>query len=95
MDGLFCSNDQMGLGVLHYANANDICIPDDLAVIGFDDLAESAYYTPSLTTVTHPLRDLGGLAVSTLLAQIEDENQPHHEILLDTQLVIRDSTPRK
>lgn len=95
MNGLFCSNDQMGLGVLHYANANGICIPDDLAVIGFDDLAESAYYSPSLTTVTHPLRKLGGLAVNTLIAQIEDDTQPHKEIVLETQLVIRDSTPRK
>lgn len=95
MDGLFCSNDQMGLGVLHYANASHICIPDDLAVIGFDDLAESAYYTPALTTVTHPLRKLGGLAVNTLLAQIEGDTAPPQEILLDTQLVIRASTSRK
>lgn len=95
MDGLFCSNDQMGLGVLHYANANKIGIPQDIALIGFDDLAESAYYTPALTTVTHPLRKLGGLAVKTLLAQIEDDNPTHQEILLDTQLVLRDSTPKR
>lgn len=95
MNGLFVSNDQMALGVLHYANNRGIRIPDDLAVVGFDDLTEAAHFTPPLTTVTHPLRELGILAVKTLLAQVNgsDPDLPGKTIILPTDLVIRESTP--
>lgn len=96
MNGIFASNDQMALGVMHYANAHNIRIPQDLAIIGFDNLAESAYYTPSLTTITHPLRELGILAVRTLVSQINeaDPRLPGKSIVLKTELLIRDSTPK-
>lgn len=94
MNAVFTSNDQMALGVLHYCHANGIRVPEDLAVIGFDDLAESAYFSPSLTTVTHPLREAGILAVKTLLAQIDGQEQPERVITLHTQLVLRNSTPK-
>lgn len=95
MDAVFVSNDQMALGVLHYANEHGIRIPDDLSVIGFDDVTEAAYFTPSLTTVTHPLRELGILAVKTLLEQIEgtDARLGIKAITLQTELVLRGSTP--
>ena len=96
VDAIFASNDQMALGVLHYAHEHAIRVPDDLAVIGFDDLTESAYYTPSLTSVTHPLRELGILAVKTLLGQIEgiDSQSEAQTITLQTELVLRNSTPK-
>ena len=96
MDAVFASNDQMALGVLHYTNAHGIRVPGDLAVIGFDGLSETACYTPSLTTVTHPLRELGILAVTTLLDQI-DGNGPRYSgkaLVLKTELLLRDSTPK-
>jgi DNA-binding LacI/PurR family transcriptional regulator len=95
MDALFASNDQMALGAMHYANAKNIRIPQDLAVVGFDDLTEAAYFTPALTTITHPLRELGVLAVKTLLAQIEgrDPGLPGKTIILPTDLIVRDTTP--
>lgn len=96
MNAVFASNDQMALGILHYANEHGIRIPEDLAVIGFDDLTEGAYYTPALTTITNPLRDLGILAVKTLLEQIDDSNanKAHQEIVLKTEMIIRNSTPK-
>jgi LacI family transcriptional regulator len=96
MDAVFVSNDQMALGVLHYINAHGIRVPQDIAVVGFDDLAEAAYYSPSLTSVTHPLRELGILAVKTLLEQIEGKEVQHFgkAFTLKTDLLIRDSTPR-
>ncbi len=95
LDAVFVSNDQMALGLLHYAHRNGLRVPEDLAVAGFDDLTEAAYFTPALTTITHPLRELGSLAVKTLLAQIEgtDPALPGKAITLQTELVIRDSTP--
>ncbi len=96
IDGVFASNDQMALGVLHYAATHKLRVPEDLAVVGFDDLPEAAYFTPALTTVKHPLRDLGMYAVKTLLAQIEGEQEamPEPMLTLHTELVIRDSTQR-
>lgn len=96
MDALFASNDQMALGALHYAATHHIRVPDDLAVIGFDDLAEAAYFVPALTTVHHPLRELGMTAVRCLLEQIEagEAALPTRHVVLQTGLVIRESTPR-
>jgi len=96
MDAIFVSNDQMALGVLHYACAHSIRVPQDLAVIGFDNLAESAYFSPSLTTITHPLRELGILAVKTILAQIDgvDSRDIGKALVLKTELLVRESTPQ-
>lgn len=95
MDAVFASNDQMALGVLHYANAHGIRVPQGLAVIGFDDISEAAFYSPSLTTITHPLREMGILAVKTLLDQIEasDSGSSRKSLVLKTELLVRDSTP--
>ena len=94
LDAVFVSNDQMALGVLHYAYRHGLRIPDDLAVIGFDDLAEAAQFCPALTTVRQPLRELGRLAVQTLLDQFASDEQPAgREVVLQTELVVRDSTP--
>ncbi len=96
MSALFCSNDQMALGALHIAYQKGIRIPEDIAVIGFDNLAESASFIPSLSTVTHPLRQLGILAVQTLMAHIEDRPVPISDRLtiLETDLILRDTTPK-
>lgn len=93
MNALFSSNDQMALGALHYCHTNGIRVPEDLAIVGFDDLTEAAYFTPALTTVTHPLREMGNLAVKTLLAQIDGNTEPENVVTLQTELVVRASTP--
>jgi LacI family transcriptional regulator len=96
VDAVFASNDQMALGVLHYASTQGVRVPDDLAVVGFDDLPEAACFTPALTTVRHPLRELGMYAVRCLLEQIEGAHEaaPEQMLTLQTELVVRDSTPR-
>lgn len=95
VDAVFVSNDQMALGVLHLAHARGIRVPEDLAVIGFDNLPEAAFFTPSLTTIEQPLEELGALSVKTLVAQIESASSDVsiQTLTLKTRLVIRDSTP--
>jgi LacI family transcriptional regulator len=95
MDGVFVANDQMALGALHVANARGIRIPEDLAVVGFDGLPESAQFTPSLTTVVQPLGELGRLAVRELLAHVDDEPEaiPARTLCVPTAFVVRDSAP--
>ena len=66
LDAIFVSNDQMSLGVIQAANRNGLSIPADLGIVGFDNVAESKFYSPPLTTVHQPARHLGGLAVTRL-----------------------------
>lgn len=95
VDAVFAGNDQMALGIFHGAHQRGIAIPDDLAVVGFDGLAEGAQFTPSLTTVSHPLEELGRLAVRELLGLVDDESghATVHSLTLATELIIRDSAP--
>jgi LacI family transcriptional regulator len=94
IDALFAASDQMALGALHVANARGLRIPESLAVVGFDGLAEAAQFTPSLTTVRQPLTELGGTAVRELIAAISAEHPvPAQYLVLPTTLVIGQSAP--
>lgn len=94
MEAIFVGNDQMSLGLLHYTNSHGIRIPEDYSIVGFDDLAESAYYSPALTTIHHPLRDLGVMAVKSVLELIENKSGRviHRNTLLEPTLIVREST---
>ena len=95
LDAVFASNDQMALGMLHVANERGIAIPGDVAVVGFDGLAEGAQFTPSLTTVVQPLRELGRLAVQELVSRIDADSgaTESRNLTLATELMVRDSAP--
>lgn len=94
LDAIVAANDQMALGVLHAASGRGIRVPDDLAVVGFDGLPESAQFTPALTTVSQPLRELGMTAVRQVLAEVNGEAGARgRTITLPTELIIRDSAP--
>jgi DNA-binding LacI/PurR family transcriptional regulator len=58
VDGVFAANCQMALAVLHVAHEKDIKVPEQLKVIGFDDRAETPYYSPALSTIRQDLRTL-------------------------------------
>lgn len=73
IDGLFAGSDLMALGAIQVANRRGIRIPDDIAIVGFDGLTEAAYFTPSLTTVSQPLTEMGRLAVRELVTGLEGE----------------------
>ena len=96
MDAIFAANDQMALSVLYSANHRGINIPGDLAVDGFDNFPESAYFSPTLTTINHNHHELGCRAVQEIVKQIEamhrNENVESKTILLSTELVAREST---
>jgi len=95
LDGLFVANDQMALGFLHAAHQRGIGVPSDIAVVGFDGLDEGAHFTPSLTTVVQPLRELGELAVREVIATAREEQGTAivRNQTLATQLVVRESAP--
>ena len=94
MDGVFVGNDQMSLGLFHVAHQRGIAIPGDIAVVGFDGLVEGAQFTPSLTTVNQPLRELGQLSVRELLRLIEAPDRGEiRGLTLAPDLIIRESAP--
>lgn len=98
MDGVFVANDQMALSLLREACRRGIKVPDQLAVVGFDGIPESAYFFPSLTTVSQDPQLLGGQAVENLVEMIlaKQENQPFtpQSSLIQPALIIRESSRR-
>ncbi len=100
LDAVFASNDQMALGVLHAAHRLGRRVPEELSVVGVDNIAEASHFWPALTTVDQPLRDAGALAVRELDSAIRragsarrnQEAPAAQRTLLQPQLVIRDSS---
>jgi LacI family transcriptional regulator len=96
MDAIFVANDQMALSVLHIANRRGLNIPRDLAVVGFDNFAESAYFWPALTTINHSHHELGCRAVQEVVKQVEaayrNEKIESQTVLLSTELFVRESS---
>jgi len=84
-------NDQVALGVLKALHDHGLRVPEDVSVVGFDNLEASAFFQPSLTTVSQTHLDLGRRAVEAVLDCVMNKSQPRSE-QLDLQLVVRDST---
>jgi len=88
-DAVVCANDQMAIGVLRAFAAGGVRVPEDVAVVGFDDIALGSLYDPSLTTVHQPMRMLGERACALLLDRIADPGLSPAAELLPTELVLR------
>jgi len=96
MDAVFVGNDQMALGVLRAAHQRNIQIPGQLAVVGFDNIVESAYFYPSLTTISQDLQLLGEQAVEEVvdMIRVQQDNQPFvpQSRFIEPSLIIRESS---
>ena len=99
IDAVFASNDQMALGVLHALHQLGRTVPDHIAVVGVDNIAESSHFWPSLTTVHQPLHDAGGLAVRHIHQSITARRSGRppdapagQSVLLKPELILRDSS---
>lgn len=92
-DALFAANDEMALGVLRAFREHGVLVPGDVAVVGFDDVAGSAFFDPPLTTVRQEFEALGALAVRSLRDLIAPANvRPSGSFKIRPSLVIRDSS---
>ncbi len=93
MDAVFISNDQMALGAMKVARQMGRQIPNDLAIVGFDDIPESPYFTPSLTTVRQDVAEMGREGVRQLLTLLDDaENLESPSAVLPPKLIVRESS---
>ena len=88
---IFASNDLSAFGSMDAARECGFRIPDDISIIGFDDIPQASLVYPKLTTVRQPLEQMGQVAVKMLLERIEERSRPPQRVTLATQLVIRDS----
>lgn len=99
IDAVFVSNDQMSLGALKAARRLGLSVPDNLGIVGFDDIPEAAYFYPSLTTVRQNTHRLGALAVEVINELIQ--TQPEDKIIepdvawVKPNLVVRQSSVRR
>lgn len=89
---IFACNDLMAVGALRAAVAAGVAVPQQLSIVGFDDIPLAAYVAPRLTTVAQDQRCLGSLAAELLLARIRGNERPGVVHLCPTQLVVREST---
>ena len=89
---IFCHNDIMAIGAMFQAKKMGLRIPQDLSVVGFDDIKASQFTDPPLTTVAQPRFQLGRQAMLLLLEQLQGNPGQSGSLLLDSELVVREST---
>jgi LacI family transcriptional regulator len=91
---IFASNDAMAFGVMEAVRDRGLRIPEDISIIGFDNIPQAEHVSPQLTTIEQPLADMGREAARMLLALIQDPKCLYHRVELPTRLVVRASTRR-
>jgi LacI family transcriptional regulator len=89
---IVCFNDKVAVGVLDAAAQRGLRVPQDLSVVGFDDIDVSRSTTPKLTTVRQPLQEMGRMAVTVLMRVLDGHQAEALHIELATELVVRAST---
>lgn len=89
---LFAYNDMTAIGAIRAMREEGLRVPNDISVVGFDDIRESAYHSPSITTVRQPLRKMGEIAAQTVVARIEGNEDYPGTIAIEPEFVVREST---
>jgi LacI family transcriptional regulator len=89
---VFCASDLIALGVLKYAREVGIRIPQDLSIVGFDDIPWAEYCTPGLTTIEMPVEEMATEAVDTVLSRIDGDIETNRRVVFGVSLIVREST---
>ena len=89
---IFAYNDMSAIGAIRALQEQGIRVPQDVSVLGFDDIPGAAFYSPSLTTVRQPLNRMGEVAAETLLNRLEGRKEYPSDIAIEPELVVREST---
>lgn len=88
---VFSANDQIALGVIHGLHRRGIRVPEDVSVVGFDDLPNARHFLPPLTTVRQDFAELGTFALQQLVSAIEGSTAPSHDTI-KPRVIVREST---
>ncbi|OQY51800.1 MAG: hypothetical protein B6230_04030 [Desulfobacteraceae bacterium 4572_89] len=90
---VFCSNDYLALGAMKGARELGLNLPEDLSIVGFDDIQIASYVIPGLTTISQPAYKMGKLGAELLFKRIENQAKPEQR-MLESSLIVRESTTR-
>ncbi|QGQ48097.1 LacI family DNA-binding transcriptional regulator [Metabacillus sediminilitoris] len=88
---IYCASDLMAIGAMKAVKRLGLCIPNQISIIGYDDILLSSYMTPSLTTIAQNFYEMGFEAGKMLIEILEDKAKSHRK-LLETRLIVREST---
>lgn len=91
-DVIFCENDTIAIGALKAFHDNDIQVPEDISILGFNNIPTSEYCIPPLSTISIPMKEMGYSAAKTLLSKINKEEQLSAKIFVQTKLIERKTT---
>jgi LacI family transcriptional regulator len=89
---LVAFNDGSAIGAIRAFHDAGLRVPDDVSVVGFDDIEQAGFNVPRLTTIRQPLMDMGELAASTLIKRIEEPSVETTDVVVEPTLVVREST---
>jgi len=89
---LFCISDVLAIGAVNTAKIMGMCIPEDISIVGFDDVEQTSMFTPKITTVAQPCYSLGQKATELLCRKLEQNESIPLETILPYRMIIRDST---
>lgn len=90
---IFCANDEMAIGVIKCVIDNELKVPDDISVIGFDNIELAGIYSPSLTTVSQSFTNKGRSAMELIIKMINKEDVPH--VIMHDHIIIERDTVKK
>jgi LacI family transcriptional regulator len=91
---IFAFNDPSAIGVMRALHEAGLRVPEDVSVVGFDDIDSAAFHNPGLTTIRQPLRRMGAIAARSLLDHLGGGEPVGAQISVDPELVVRQSTAR-
>jgi LacI family repressor for deo operon, udp, cdd, tsx, nupC, and nupG len=91
---IFCFSDEIALGCMHSLRHAGFAVPDDVSIIGFDDIPFARYFTPSLTTIAQPAEAIGRSCAALLFDLIDGKRPRNNTFILPHKLIVRESTAR-
>jgi LacI family transcriptional regulator len=94
LTAIFACNDAMAFGVLHYLKEHNLRVPEDIALIGFDDLESDVLIDPTLSTIGVPKIELGVEAMKLIVNVVENNDRSAKKILIPVELIVRESTKK-
>lgn len=89
---IFALTDVAAIGVMHAAAEMNLRLPDELSVMGFDDIPLASFSIPTLTTIAQPIAQMGEIATRLLMSHIHQRETPVETVMLETKLIVRQST---
>jgi len=91
-DAVFCSYDTMAIGAIHALREKGMRIPEDMAVIGFDNISVSQYVEGGITTIANPYDDMISIAIKVLTKRENNDQSTRQQIALRPKLIVRSTT---